>query len=161
MEQVESIIGKNIISSNVGIGEIVGITTLQDDGEEFYKVSFPKNKCINYFSVKNNTGYRVLATPKVINKAIIQFKTSFDHIEYATTQEKINMQKQMLKEVNVVKLAKSLSILNSEKTLHAQLSKPFNDSLSSFIDEIAFVLGVKHADAYLMLDLKVPAKKKA
>lgn len=155
----ESIIGQNIICGGSGIGEIIDITSLDKGGEEFYKVNFPKDNCINYFSIKNKSSYRVLASKKVINKAINEFKSKFEKIEYATIQEKINNQKEMLREENIVKLAKNLSILNSEKEMHAQVSKPFKDSLSVFVDEIAFVLEIKRSEVYSMLSLKAPAIK--
>lgn len=155
----DSIIGENIICGGRGIGEIIDITSLHENGEEFYKVAFPKDNCVNYFSINNKSNYRVLASKKEINKAVNKFKSKFDKVEYLTIQEKINTQKELLKEGNIIKLAKTLSILSNEKELHAQVSKPFKDSLSSFIDEIAFVLDIKRPEAYLMLNLKAPVKK--
>ena len=152
-------IGENIISGGRGIGEIVDITALQTNGEKFYKVSFPKDNCINYFSIKNKSNYRVLASKKVVSEAIDKFKSKFEKIKYATIQEKISTQKEMLKEEDIVKLARTLSMINREKELHAQISKPFKDSLGTFIDEVAFVLELKHTEVYSRLGLKKPANK--
>jgi RNA polymerase-interacting CarD/CdnL/TRCF family regulator len=154
----ENMIGKSIICGRVGIGEIIDTVTLHDDGEMFYKVIFPKDKCVNYFPVNNSTNYRILTSEKKMKKAISVFKTKFDPVEYKTTQEKVTSQKEMLKESDVVKLAKSLSILNDEKQLHALISKPFIDTLSTFIDEIAFVLNTKRSEAYSILGIKKQAK---
>ncbi len=153
-----NVIGQSIICSGVGIGEIIDVTPLHEGGDEFYKVTFPKDKCINYFSVKNKSNYRVLASKKIVNKAIDVFKSSFEKVKYKTTQERINTQKMMLKEEDIVKLAKTLSILNSEKTLHVQISKPFKDSLATFVDEVSFVLDIKHSDVYSVLNIKAPTK---
>ena len=155
----DSIIGENIICGGRGIGEIIDITSLHENGEEFYKVAFPKDNCVNYFSINNKRNYRVLASKKEINKAVNKFKSQFDKVEYLTIQEKINTQKELLKEENIIKLEKTLSILSNEKELHAQVSKPFKDSLSSFIDEIAFVLDIKRSEANSMLNLRTPVKK--
>jgi RNA polymerase-interacting CarD/CdnL/TRCF family regulator len=159
MNNNQSIVGQSVICNGMGIGEIVDIVPLSEGGEKFYKVSFAKDKCINYFSITNKSNYRVLASRKILIEAIKEFNSKFDEVEYKTTQEKINMQKEMLKEEDIVKLAKTLSILNSEKQLHAQISKAFKDSLSTFVDELAFVLEIKRTEAYSMLNLKVPVAK--
>ena len=159
MTNNENVVGQSIICNGIVIGEIIDVAPLHEGGEELYKVTFPKDKCINYFSIKNKSNYRVLASKKILNKAIKEFKSKLDSVDYKTTQEKINTQKEMLKEENIVKLARILSILNSEKELHAQISKPFKDSLSTFIDEIVFVLDIKRSEAYSMLGIKAPVKK--
>lgn len=155
----ENVVGQSIICNGIGIGEIIEVGPLHEGGEEFYKVAFPRDKCINYFSVNNSSKYRVLATKEIVLEAINVFKSHFDKIEYKSIQEKINNQKQMLKEEDIVKLAKTLSILNNEKELHTQITRPFKDSLNSFIDEIVFVLNIKLSEAYSILNMKVPQKK--
>lgn len=156
----ESIIGESIICSGLGIGQITDITHLTEGGEEFYKVNFPKDKCTNYFSIENKKNYRILSSKKTLSKAIETFKTSFEPAEYKTVQEKINTVKELLKEEDVVKLAKTLSQLNAEKELHVQINKSYKDTLDSFIDEISFVLEVKRSEAYSILSLKDPDNKK-
>lgn len=155
----ESIIGKNIICGGAGIGEIIDIGPLNEGGDEFYKVSFPKEKCVNYFSIKNKSNCRILASEGELNDAINIFKTDFEKIQYQSVQEKINKQKEMLKVDNVADLARNLSILNCEKELHAQISKPFKESLNTFIDEIMFVLDLKHKEVCSILEVKLPTKK--
>lgn len=159
MGDKKKMIGENIICGKSGIGEIIDIAPLQEGGEEFYKVTFQKDKCTNYFSMTNQSNYRVISSKKLLNKAIETFKSKFDKVEYATTQERINTQKGLLKEDDVCKLAKTLSILNNETELHAQITKPFKDSLDSFIDEVMFVLDIKQAEAYSLLEMKTPVKK--
>jgi len=159
MTNKESSIGKNIICGRSGIGKIVEITSLHDGGEEFYKVTFPKDQCINYFSINNQNNYRILASEEIINKAIKIFKSKVEKVEYTTTQEKVNTQKEMLKEGDILKLAKTLSMLGDEKNLHVQVSKPFNNALDSFIDEIEFVLNIKRSEVYSKLKMKVPTSK--
>ncbi len=154
-----SSIGKNIICYEAGIGEIVEVTTLQEGGDEYYKVVFPKQNCINYFSMTNQKNYRVLSEKKTIDKAVSIFKASHDDVEYKTTQERISLQKSALKEGDICTLAKSLSIMNSEKDLHPQVSKSFKSTLQSFVDEIKFVTGLKLAEVYSLLEMKAPAKK--
>lgn len=154
----ESFIGESIICNGLGIGQITDITHLTEGGEEFYKVNFPKEKCINYFSINNKSNYRILSSKKVLGKAIETFNTKFKPAEYKTVQEKINTVKEQLKEEDIVVLAKTLSQLNSEKELHAQINKSFKDALESFIDEVSFVLEIKRSEAYSILNLKAPGK---
>ena len=58
MSDIEGNIGKSIICSGLGIGEIIEIAPLFEGGEKFYKVSFPKERCTNYFSIENKNNYR-------------------------------------------------------------------------------------------------------
>ncbi|ATH07108.1 hypothetical protein BIY24_03890 [Halobacteriovorax marinus] len=155
----ESVVGESVICSGNGIGKIIDVAPLHEGGEEFYKVSFPKDKCVNYFSVNNKSSYRILSSEVVIKKAIKIFNSKIDKVEYRTTQEKINTQREMLKEEDIVKLSRTLSMINSEKEIHAQISKPFKDSLNTFIEEIVFVLDIKKSEAYSILNLKAPPKK--
>lgn len=159
MTEAKKMIGENIICGKSGIGEIIEIASLQEGGEEFYKVSFPKDKCVNYFSMTNQSNYRIVSTDEVVNKAVDIFKSKFDKGDYATIQEKINSQKELLKEDDICKLAKTLSILNDETELHPQITKPFKDSLSCFIDELAFVLNMKKTEVNSLLGIKLPEKK--
>lgn len=159
MSNCENVVGQSIVCYGIGIGEIVDVAPLYDGGEKFYKVSFPKDKCINYFSIKNKRNYRILASQKVLNKAILEFNSKFDKVKYKTIQEKIKTQKEMLKEEDIIKLAKTLSMLKNEKELPAQVSKPFKDSFNTFIDEIVFVLDVNRSEAYSMLGMKAPVIK--
>jgi RNA polymerase-interacting CarD/CdnL/TRCF family regulator len=154
MQDENQAIGQNIISGTLGIGEIIDVSAMGSQGEKFYKVIFSQGKCVHYFSTKNQKNYRILATKEVITNAINIFKSKFKPVEYNSTQEKINIQKQSLKEYDVCKLAKNLSILNNQQDLHGQINKPFNNSLNSFIDEIKFVLDIKTAEAYSLLNLK-------
>lgn len=153
-------IGKNIICNRAGIGEIIDVAPLHNGGEEFYKVTFPKDKCTNYFSVDNKKNYRIVSSKELLTKAIAEFNSDYKKIVYKTTQEKINIQRELLKEGNIIKLAKSLSIMNMEKDLHAQVSKPYKESLNTFIEEIAFVLDISKTEAYSLLGLKAPKKNK-
>lgn len=155
----ESIVGHNIICAGSGIGEIIGVTSLQEGGEEFYRVTFPAGKCVNYFSKSNTSNYRVLSSRKTINLAMKAFLDNYERIEYFSVQERINSQKEMLKENNIIKLAKILSLLDKEKDLHPQISKSFKDSLSMFIEELAFVLNVSHNKLHAMLNLNTPLEK--
>jgi RNA polymerase-interacting CarD/CdnL/TRCF family regulator len=160
MNSTDDHIGKSIINLNSAIGEIVDVTALHQGGDEFFKVAFPDAKCINYFSLKNNKDYRVVADEKTMKKAIKIFKKSFDTVEYDSVQEKINTQKELLLENDICKLAKTLSIMNAEKDLHAQLSKSFNTALDTLVTEAKFVLDATTADIYSMLALELPKKKK-
>ncbi len=159
MVKSESIIGQNIICAGSGIGEIIGVTSLQEGGEEFYRVTFPAGKCVNYFSKSNTSNYRVLSSKKTINLAVKAFLGNVELIEYSSIHERINSQKEMLKENNIVKLAKILSLLDKEKDLHPQISKSFKDSLIMFIEEVAFVLNVSHSKLQTMLSLRTPLEK--
>lgn len=159
MTNKESIVGKNIICGNSGIGEIVDITSLHENGEEFYKVNFPKEKCINYVSISNQNDYRILASKEVINNAIKIFRSSYKQIEYSSTHERIQAQKERLKESDICKLAKTLSILNEEIEMHPQVNKSFQNTLKTFIGEVQFVLEVTQTEAYSILGIKAPAKK--
>ncbi len=154
MNYNKNVVGESIICNGHGIGEIVDVVNLQEGGELFYKVTFPKDRCINYFSIENKNKYRLLSSKKRINEAIKTFNMKNDSVEYKTIQEKITEQKRMLKEDGIVKLAKTLSLLNSEKELHPQISKIFKDSMSTFVDEIAFVLELKKSEVCSMLSLK-------
>ncbi|MDD0851647.1 hypothetical protein HBN50_01015 [Halobacteriovorax sp. GB3] len=158
MSTKKAIVGQNIICGSIGIGKIIDVAPLQDGGEEFYKVTFPKEKCINYFSITNDSNYRVLSTKDDIEKAVKIFKSDFDEIEYSSTQERINSQKELLKESDVFKLAETLSLLSREKNLHAQISKPYKDSLRTFVEEVSFVLQVSKNETYKLLGIEKPKK---
>jgi len=160
MTTKDSIIGQSIICAGMGIGEIVDITSLQEGGEDFYKVIFTKDKCINYFSVKNQNNFRIISTEAVVRDAINIFKSSFKKLKYDSIQQQIFTQKEMLKEDDLCKLAKALSILKGANERHAQINKPFNDSIKSFVDEIIFVLKTDQAEAYSLLGLSEPSSKK-
>jgi len=151
-------IGKKIISMDSSIGEIVDITTLEDGGEEFYKVTFPKQNCINYIS-KTNQGYRILSSEATAKEAIGIFTKKHKAVEYATAQEKINTQKQILKENDICKLAEVLAVINMESEIHAQVNKTFSGALKSFVDEIKQVTGMKKAEVYDALNIDKSRRK--
>ena len=155
----ENVIGQNIICGALGIGVIEEVTALQDGGEKFYKVTFPKQKCVNYISIKSQHNYRILSTEKVVNDAIDIFKSDFDIVEYGSIQEKIITQKDLLKGNDICKLAESLSTMNKEVDLHTEIQKSFKNSLNSFVEEIQFVLGVKESEVYSLLGIKQPVEK--
>lgn len=154
----DSFIGRNIISGGDGIGEIIDITSLTEGGDEFYKVHYPQKKCINYYSVNSSSGYRILANQSLIQKAIEKFKSTSEKRSYKSIQEKIVKEKELLKVDDILLLADTLSTLKDEKDLHVQLKKPFKDALTSFIDEIHFVLKMRKNDVYPLLNLKTPKK---
>lgn len=145
------LVGSKVITSESGIGEIVELTCLHDGGELFYKVIFDKNKCINYFSVENNSAYRVISSESVIKRAIDLFKTKFETINYTTVQEYINEQKQALKCSDICKLAVTLSNLNNEADIHPQVNKYFKSAMKSFLEEVKYVLNLSELEAQNLL----------
>ncbi|EQC48681.1 hypothetical protein M899_0999 [Bacteriovorax sp. BSW11_IV] len=152
-------VGKYIISTDGDIGKIVDVVNLEPGAEDFFKVNFTKNNCINYFSMKNTKNYRILASKENVQKAIDIFNTRYEPIEYDSTHEKINAQKEALSETNICEIAKVLSMINQEKEVHPQVNKTYTIALGMFIDEIKFVTGKKLTDIYDLLKLKIPAKK--
>ena len=66
------------------------------------------------------------------------------------------MQKDSLKEMDICVLAKTLSLLNKDEDLHAQVSKPYKNSLKAFVEEIKFVSGLNKSEVYSLLDVKAP-----
>jgi RNA polymerase-interacting CarD/CdnL/TRCF family regulator len=146
-------IGRNIICGKLGIGEIKEIVQLEEDGDRYYKVIFPEGKCINYFAVNNTKQYRVVSSKSILNKAITIFKNRFEQNEYSSVQEKITQQQKLLKEEDVLKLAKTLSILNNERELHSQIMKCFKAALKSFADEVMFVLNVGEEEVCSLLEI--------
>lgn len=153
MSSNENQIGKYIICDGLGIGEIINITNLESKGD-FYRVSFPTSKAVNYFATGENKGYRFIESTANIESAIDDFKKKHKSHSFDTTQDKISYFKKNLKCANVTNMAKNLSILNSENEIHVSLRKIFKDSLESFIDEIIFVLSVSRAEACKMLGIK-------
>lgn len=159
MSTKDKMVGQNIIDGRSGIGEIIDVVELNEGGGDYYKVVFPKDRCTNYFPTKNSSSYRILSSEATMKKAIKVFNTKHDEIDYSTTQEKVVRQKEMLKETDIIKLAKYLSVINSEEEVHALIRKSFKDTLKTFVDELMFVMGLKRSEAHALLNIKDSSKK--
>ena len=149
-------LGQHIITNSSGIGEIVEVTSLVDDGELYYKVEFDGHKCINYYSVQNDQEYRLISTKKNAEKAIENFLSQVDSIDYETTQSKIEHQKILLQVKDICQLASNLSMIGAEGTPHPQVSKNYKISLNSLIEELVFILGKSTKEICDVLKVKKP-----
>lgn len=153
MSDYKSFIGRFLISMDLGIGEIIGIEEIGDNGL-FYKVEFPKTNATNFFSV-SNVKFRIVSDKKEIKEAIDVFNKEPEEKEFPSTQEKINFYKKSLKSNNVCELAKHLSSLNSETEVHAGINKSYKLALNSFVEEIEYVLKIENAEAKKKLGLEL------
>lgn len=152
MTNYQENVGKFIISSELGIGEISEVVSMGDKGA-FYKASFKKSQATNFFSVENQSNYRFLETKENLEKAIAIFNDDSISLKFGSIKEKIQTIKKDLKSTDIENLAKILSWLNNKEEVHTSLIKLFKSSLSSFVQEIEFVFNIKNIEAWKLLGL--------
>ena len=153
-----SLIGKNLISLDLGIGEIKSVLQLYENEDDFFQVSFNESNSINYFSTTSHHGFRLISSKKRINDAISIFKSKPESKNFTSVQDKLNFYKIILKSDDICELAKNISILHGEKDLHTQIKKYYEKALKSFVLEINFVLELKRGAAWELLEIKNPFK---
>ena len=152
MTSTKDNVGKFIISGKLGIGEIVEVAKMGEDGD-FYKVDFKKSAAINYYSTHKQINYRILESRENLEKAISIFKDVQELREFPSAQEKVQYYKKNLKSCKVSMLANHLSSLRGEGDIHPSLKKDFNEALQSFVQEIEFIFNIKNIEAWRLLGL--------
>lgn len=153
MSNLTDQIGKYVINSENGIGEIVEVTKMSGD-EEFFRVMFKKSEAVNYFSTKVQKNYRMISSKDTIEEAIGVFNESHHEPDFKSVQESIVFYKKELKSSNIKELARILSLLNTQEEVHTGLKTLFEKTLKSFVREIDFVLDIKNIEAWSLLGLK-------
>ncbi len=154
-----SLINKEIITFEAGIGKISGVEKLYGD-EDFIQVVFESLKSTSYYSMNSEGKFRFIENKEVILKAIEIFKSAQELKVFQSVQDKINHYKSSLKNNNICNLAKSLSELKSEEDLHAQLKVVYSKVLDSFVLEIKHTLNIRLIDAWRLIEVEKSKKLK-
>lgn len=145
MMDYEQNVGNYLISIDLGIGEIVSVNEISDNGY-FYNVSFPGSKITNYFAVESPK-FRLVSDKKAIKKAIDTYNSIEDARDFANSRDKIEYYRDELKAADICELAQALGELKHEEEIHTGIKKLYDMALTSFIDEMKLVLDVTKDEA--------------
>jgi RNA polymerase-interacting CarD/CdnL/TRCF family regulator len=67
-------VGTKVLSTDFGVGELLDIEKLQDDGDDYYVIQYGTKPGKNYFPIKRNTKIRTVASKDVFEELLSTIK---------------------------------------------------------------------------------------
>lgn len=67
-------VGTKVLSTDFGVGELLDIEKLQDDGDDYYVIQYGTKKGKNYFPIERNTKIRTVSSKEVFEKLLSTIK---------------------------------------------------------------------------------------
>ena len=141
MSELSTLIGKQVISLDGGLGQVTGFDDLGMEDENFLVIEYGKDRTKSYINVEGRKNFRELLSQdqfiSLLDK-VLQ-KEYAEAIEFESKQERINYFKSESKKEDVELLLKLLSHLHGFDDLGAVEVQIFDRVVSSLALELSII----------------------
>ena len=104
MTLYSELIGKQIISLDSGVGNVVGYDDLGMEGNNFLVIEYGKDRAKNYVNLEGKKNFREILSHNEFNKCLDSVSSLDKFFEFESKQERINFFKTESREEDVEKL---------------------------------------------------------
>ena len=143
----EKNIGKNVVSNNFGVGEIIGVDDLGLKEGLFYVISHQKKKLKSYLSITNNPNYRIVTDRESYSK----LTSMFDHSKFVAPElekkERIAYFKSKSNSDSLLTLLETASELSKVKDLAPPESSILRSIVSSLSTEHSLIFDSSYEES--------------
>ena len=130
---VNSLIGKIVLSSKFGIGTIVGVDDLGMSDKQFFVIESHQNRVKNFLPVDDDAHYRLVSSQEKFKEVFDDLKQSSQLPDFQSKQERINFFKDESKkqEIDLIaSLVKMLRDIEDKGSIEIQIFDRLIESLS-------------------------------
>lgn len=147
MTLYSELIGKQIISLDAGIGQVVGYDDLGMNNNNFLVIEFGKDRAKSYVSLEGKKNFREIISLDVFRKYLDEVSKNDKFFEFESKQERINFFKTESKEEDVkilLGLLSNLKRLTDLGSVEVQILDRITESLAL---ELSIISGdsIEHA----------------
>jgi RNA polymerase-interacting CarD/CdnL/TRCF family regulator len=138
-DQNKSPIGKKIISTDFGIGSIVGVEQLQQDGDDYYVIEYGKKNVKSYFPISGNKKIRFLSTQDDFMKEVKKLKTETVVKEIPSKKDRHAYFNSVLQDSNLDQVVNKILEISSLDDLIPGEKDKFNKLVKTLEDEASVI----------------------
>jgi RNA polymerase-interacting CarD/CdnL/TRCF family regulator len=132
-------IGKKVISTDFGIGNIVGVEKLQEGGDDYYVIEYGSKNVKSYFPISGNKKIRFLTTQDEFMKEVKKLKSEKTVLEIQSKKDRHAYFNSVLHDSNLDQVVTKILEISSLSDLIPGEKDKFNKLVNTLELEAAII----------------------